>query len=186
MDLKSAYQIQQRFIQSDKQFQLKGLLSVDRLVLPEDFLEVEPGLEEHNDNAYEELIFIETESQVDCVICGVKCENEIELYEHNNTHYNEEQCCDICLIKLPNMVQYQSHLDSHHPDQAEKTYCCDNCPLTFKYQSLYNLHLVSVHPSKSKKEKCQSDLPNNSLKCEECSKVCRTMHSYKSHIKGIF
>lgn len=181
MDLKSAYQIQQRFIQSDKQFQLQGLLGVGRSV--QDFLQIEQGSEERDDEVYDELIFIETESQVDCIICGVKCENEGELYKHHKAHYNEEQLCDTCLIKLPDMMHYQSHLDSHHPDQSEKTYCCGNCPLTFKYQSLYKLHLTSVHPiSKTKQENCQ----NNSLKCEECSKVCRTKHSYKSHIKGIF
>lgn len=186
MDLKSAYQIQQRFIRSDEQFQLNGLLSIDKLVLPEDFLKIEQGSEDRDDDAYDELIFIETESQIDCIICGFKCENERELYEHNNTHYIEEQCCDTCLVKLPNMVQYQSHLVTHHPDQAKKTYCCGNCSLTFKFQSLYNLHLASVHPSKSKQEKRQSDLSNNNLKCEECSKVCRTIHSYKSHVKGSF
>ncbi|KAL1489624.1 hypothetical protein ABEB36_013568 [Hypothenemus hampei] len=147
---------------------------------------------------YDELIYIKTNDecpiqiQTNCVICGVKCEDDTALYNHTNNHYNQEQTCDTCLIKLPNISSYRKHIEANHPEEANKTYCCGICTLSFRYLTLYDLHLAAVHPdtarSSKKRNKCNVSRfltkSDENLTCDHCNKTFISKRSLKSHVKG--
>ncbi|XP_066147621.1 zinc finger protein 569-like [Euwallacea fornicatus] len=144
-----------------------------------------------DDIDYDELIYIQTDegkTQTNCFICGCNCENDQALYTHTSNHYNEKQPCDICHIHLPNIAQYQAHIEEQHPQDASKTYCCGICHLNFRYMPLYELHLATLHAETAKSNKRRRDdishyLPSD-WKCEECNKTFRSKRTYSSHVKG--
>lgn len=149
-----------------------------------------------DDGEYPELIYIQTdddniveEKPCICFICAIKCENDIKLYAHINSHYNEPQPCDECSMSLPNIPAYRDHIQTKHPKLFKKPYTCGICSLSFKYMPLYDLHLAAVHPQTAKSNKKRRDISHcnpsiSNYKCEECNKVFRNKQSLNTHCKG--
>ncbi|ERL95574.1 hypothetical protein D910_12835 [Dendroctonus ponderosae] len=211
LNLKSAYSIQQRFIEADRRFRTTGLHS--SLDLEEDtmndshlnFIKVETEsteagsplnaskMLEEEDTNFSELIYIRTEGEVietesNCYICNVKCEDDAALQKHTNSHFNDEQPCDSCRLSLPNIEAYRDHIQVKHPDLVNRVHNCGICGHSFRYLTLYETHLAAVHPTTARTRHNRRDvsrfLKSDSLNCDHCNKTFGTRRSLNTHLKG--
>ncbi|KAH1019824.1 hypothetical protein HUJ04_009586 [Dendroctonus ponderosae] len=217
LNLKSAYSIQQRFIEADRRFRTTGLHS--SLDLEEDtmndshlnFIKVETEstegsplnaskMLEEEDTNFSELIYIRTEGEVietesNCYICNVKCEDDAALQKHTNSHFNDEQPCDSCRLSLPNIEAYRDHIQVKHPDLVNRVHNCGICGHSFRYNLSKHVNNHAAHPAvchlcgitaknpESLRGHMYYTHSQKRLKCDYCGRIFKKLYAYKMHIK---
>ncbi|CAG9761879.1 unnamed protein product [Ceutorhynchus assimilis] len=193
LDLKSAYQTQQRFVKAEETFQLNGLESVksrfnlakkstsDLSIEPEpvtnitetettpeldDLLELEQS--SSHENEIEEIIENDSENEDYGEVIYIEHDDDSSLPEIKE---EPKPACFICGIKCESEAAMYSHTNDHYKEEQ----LCDTCLISLPNIPAYMEHIESHHP----------ELANRTYCCGICSLSFRYMPLYDLHLAAV-
>ncbi|XP_008192073.1 zinc finger protein 112 isoform X2 [Tribolium castaneum] len=152
LNMKLAFNIQQKFLRSDEKLKEFAILNNVEVKLE---VEEELLLEMNSIN-----VGAETDScPSSCIVCGNKVDEKL-LAKHIQQHFDK----------------YKSHIHVNHPQTSHK---CLHCGASFRYKSLYNVHLSQAHKTCRKRPKREASL--GPFTCKECEKQFTCKRKFNSH-----
>lgn len=115
-----------------------------------------------------------------CPHCPQVFDKQHDLNSHLVNHTPNNHACDKCEVGFPTAAFLIRHLKEQHPDDSN---ACPSCSAIFISERQLQFHVEKKHKRGRKKTLTteKGNISANSIICEECGNICKTMISYQTH-----